>query len=80
MIVSQSGIAGSCTIGAGVLIGGQTAVSDHLTVGDGAQIAGKSGLIRDVAAGEVVMGYPAKPIRQFWREIAGLSRLTRRDK
>ncbi len=80
VIVAQVGIAGSCTIGAGVLIGGQTAVSDHLTVGDGAQIAGKSGLMRDVAAGEVVMGYPAKPIRQFWREIAGLSRLTRRDK
>ena len=29
---------------------------------------------------EVVMGYPAKPIRQFWREIAALSRLIKRDK
>jgi hypothetical protein len=26
------------------------------------------------------MGYPAKAIRQFWREIAALSRLTKRDK
>ena len=80
VLVAQSGIAGSCRIGAGVLIGGQTAVSDHVNVGDGAQIAGKSGVIRDVAPGETVMGYPAKPIRQFWREIAGLTRLTQRDK
>lgn len=79
VIVAQAGVAGSSRIGAGVLIGGQVAVSDHLTVGDGAQIAGKSGLIRDVAPGETVMGYPAKPIRQFWRELATLARLTKRD-
>ncbi len=79
VIVAQAGIAGSCTIGAGVLIGGQVAISDHLTVGDRAQIAGKSGLMRDVAAGERVMGYPARPVRQFWRELATLARLTKRD-
>jgi UDP-3-O-[3-hydroxymyristoyl] glucosamine N-acyltransferase len=36
--------------------------------------------MREIAAGEAVMGYPAQPIRQFWREIAMVSRLTRRDK
>jgi UDP-3-O-[3-hydroxymyristoyl] glucosamine N-acyltransferase len=36
--------------------------------------------MRDIAPGEVVMGYPARPIRQFWRDTAALSRLTRRDK
>lgn len=77
VIVAQAGVAGSCRIGAGVLIGGQVAISDHLTVGDRAQIAGKSGLIRDVPAGDTVMGYPAKPIRQFWRELATLAKLSR---
>lgn len=80
IIVAQAGIAGSCRIGAGVVIGGQVAVSDHLTIGDGAQIAGKSGLMRDVGPGETVMGYPAKPMRQFLREIASLSRLAQRGK
>jgi UDP-3-O-[3-hydroxymyristoyl] glucosamine N-acyltransferase len=80
IIVAQVGISGSCRIGAGVVIGGQAAVADHVTIGDGVQIAGKSGLMRDVGPGETVMGYPAKPIRQFWREIATLSRLARREK
>lgn len=78
VIVAQVGISGSCRVGAGVLIGGQAAISDHVVLGDGAQIAGKSGVMRDVGSGETVMGYPAKPIRQFWREIASLARLTRR--
>ena len=80
IIVSQAGIAGSCKIGDGVVVGGQVGLADHVTVGDGAQIAAKTGVMRDIGPGEVVMGYPARPIRQFWREIAALSRLTRRDK
>ena len=80
IVVSQVGISGSCRIGNQVVIGGQVGFADHVQVGDGAQIAAKSGVMRDIAPGEVVMGYPAKPIRQFWREIAALPRLTKRDK
>jgi UDP-3-O-[3-hydroxymyristoyl] glucosamine N-acyltransferase len=80
VIVAQVGISGSCKIGDGVIIGGQGGLADHVTVGEGAQIAAKTGVMRDVGPGEVVMGYPAKPIRQFWREIAAVTRLTRRDK
>ena len=78
IVVSQAGIAGSCIIGDGAMIGPQVGLIDHITIGAGAQIAGQSGLMRDVAAGEAVMGYPAKPIRQFWREVAALARLTKR--
>jgi UDP-3-O-[3-hydroxymyristoyl] glucosamine N-acyltransferase len=80
IIVSQVGISGSCRIGDGVVIGGQCGLADHVNVGDGAQIAGKSGIMRDIGAGDAVMGYPAKPIRQFWREVATLTRLTKRGK
>lgn len=78
VVAAQAGIAGSCTIGAGVVIGPQVGIIDHLTIGAGAQIAGQSGVRKDVAAKETVMGYPAKPIRQFWREIAALTRLAKR--
>lgn len=78
IIVSQAGISGSCVLGDGVVLGGQVGVADHVTIGSGAQVAAKSGLMRDVAPKEAVMGYPAKPIRQFWREIAALSRLIKR--
>lgn len=80
IIVSQVGISGSCQIGNGVVIGGQGGLADHVCIGDGAQIAAKSGIMRDIAPGDAVMGYPAKPIRQFWREVAALSRLTKRGK
>jgi UDP-3-O-[3-hydroxymyristoyl] glucosamine N-acyltransferase len=79
IIVSQVGLSGSCTIGDGVVIGGQAGLADHVTVGARAQIAAKTGIMRDVPPGTAVMGYPAKPIRQFWREVAALTRLTKRD-
>ena len=80
IIAAQAGIAGSCRIGDGVLIGGQAAVADHVTIGSGAQIGGKAGVMRKVAPGEAVMGYPAKPAKRFWREIATVSRLTKPKK
>ncbi len=80
VIVAQVGISGSCTLGDGVVLGGQVGLADHLKIADGAQVAAQSGLMRDVARGEVVMGSPAKPIRQFWREVAALTRLTKRNK
>lgn len=80
IVVAQVGISGSCTIGNGVVIGGQAGLAGHLTLADGVQVGAQSGLMRDVGRGEAVMGYPARPVRQFWREIAALSRLTRRNK
>jgi UDP-3-O-[3-hydroxymyristoyl] glucosamine N-acyltransferase len=79
VIAGQVGLSGSCKIGDGVVIGGQAGLADHVTVGAGAQIAAKTGIMRDIPPKQTVMGYPARPIRQFWREIVALSRLTRRD-
>lgn len=75
VVCGQAGIAGSVTLGDGVIVGGQVAISDHLVIGAGARIAGKSGVMRDVAAGATVGGYPAVPLRQWHRQTAGLLRL-----
>lgn len=80
IIVSQVGISGSCTIGDDAILAGQVGLADHVTIGPKAQVAAKSGVMRDVAPGEAVMGYPAKPIRKFWREIAAVQRLTNTTK
>jgi UDP-3-O-[3-hydroxymyristoyl] glucosamine N-acyltransferase len=61
-----------------VMVGGAVSISDHVTIGDGAKIAGKSGVMRDVAAGETVAGYPAMPIRQWHRQTAALIRLCKK--
>ncbi|MCA1941577.1 MAG: UDP-3-O-(3-hydroxymyristoyl)glucosamine N-acyltransferase [Caenispirillum bisanense] len=75
VIVSQVGISGSTKLGDGVVIGGQGGVAGHLTLGSGAQVAAQAGVMRDIEPGGVVMGYPAKPIKEFWREVAALKQL-----
>ena len=75
IIVAQVGISGSCMLGDHVMLGGQAAIADHIQVGEGAQIAAKSGVMHDVPAGERWGGAPAKPIREFFREVAALRNL-----
>lgn len=69
------GISGSCVIGDTVVMGGRVGLADHLSVGDGAMLAAGSGLMKNVPAGEVWSGYPAKPLRKHMKEVATLSRL-----
>jgi UDP-3-O-[3-hydroxymyristoyl] glucosamine N-acyltransferase len=49
-----------------------------LQIGDRARIAAKAGLMRDVAAGETVIGSPAVPAATFWRQVAFLQRAVRK--
>ena len=78
VIVSMAGVAGSATLGNRVMIGGQAAIAGHLSIGDDARVAGKSGVMRNVAPGATVMGLPAVPIKQFFRQTVKLSRLSQK--
>ena len=69
-IVSGVGIAGSTTIGNGVMIGGASGINGHITIGDGAQIAAMSGVMSDVPRGARLGGIPARPIKDFFRDVA----------
>jgi UDP-3-O-[3-hydroxymyristoyl] glucosamine N-acyltransferase len=71
------GLAGSGRIGKGVVFGGQAGMGPHIEVGDGAVVAGKAGVTRDVAAGETVSGYPARPHREQLRQDARVSRIAK---
>ena len=72
-IVAKVGIAGSTRIGDGVMIGGASGINGHITIGDGVQIAAMSGVVADVPAGERYGGVPARPMREFLRDIAEIS-------
>ncbi|MBF9195194.1 UDP-3-O-(3-hydroxymyristoyl)glucosamine N-acyltransferase [Microvirga terrestris] len=75
VIVAQVGIAGSTTIEDYVAIGGQVAVKGHVRIGMGAQIAATSGVNGDVPAGARWGGIPARPMREWFREITALKKL-----
>jgi UDP-3-O-[3-hydroxymyristoyl] glucosamine N-acyltransferase len=77
VIVSQVGISGSCVLGDFVVIGGQAGLAGHLKIGDGAQIGASSGVMNDIPSGQKWIGSPAQPLREFWREVAGIRKLTR---
>ncbi len=77
IVVSQSGIAGSSVLGDGVVLGARIGVSDHARIGDGAQIAARSSVVGEVPPGVIWGGSPAKPIKQFFRELFAVERLGR---
>ena len=59
IILSQAGIAGSCTLEDYAVIGGQVGVADHIKIGSGARIGSQSGINHDLKPGERVRGSPA---------------------
>lgn len=78
LLAGFAGVSGSSTIGAGVVMGGRAGVADHIRIGDGAVLGAFSGVMWDVPAGERWVGSPAKPNREFFREVAALRRLASR--
>lgn len=79
VLVSQVGISGSATLEDFVAIGGQTGVGGHVTIGMGAQVAAVSVVNEDLAAGGRYGGTPAKPVKQWFREVAAVRKLAERS-
>ena len=74
VIAAFGGVAGSSVVGDGVMMGGRVGIADHRRIGRGAMLAAGSAVMHDVPAGKTWAGYPAKPVRQWLRETAWLSR------
>jgi len=77
VIVAHTGIAGSTELGDFVVMGGQSGTVGHIKIGAGAMVAGAAHPTADVAPGARVGGTPARPVRQWGREIAILARLAK---
>ena len=78
VIVAGVGISGSATLEDFVVLGGHVGVVGHLRIGMGAQIAGSSNINDDVPAGARYGGTPAKPIRDWFREMQLIALLAKR--
>lgn len=79
LIAGQVGISGSVTIGDSVMLGGKVGIRDNITIGRGAVLAASSQLGADVPEGARWGGIPARPIKEWLREISALRRMTRRS-
>ena len=68
VIASQSGVAGSTKIGKQCTIAGQVGIVGHLHIADETIVAGQTGVTNSVKKpGQILMGYPAIPLRDFQR-------------
>lgn len=70
VIASQSGIAGSSTIGRNCVLGGQVGVAGHIEIGDKVQFGAKTGVKNNVKDGTTMMGEWGMDARKFRRVYA----------
>lgn len=75
LIVAQVAVAGSCVIEDRVVLAGQVGMSDHLTIGKDSIMQGKSGAMRDVEPGSVVVGVPAMNHTEYMKQLALVKKL-----
>ena len=83
VIAAQTGVSGSSTIGDGAIVGGQVGIGEHVEIGPDAILGGQAGIPtgkRIHGPGVVFWGTPARPIKDYLKELATLARLTRRAK
>ena len=83
IICAQVGIAGSTRVGSYVTLAGQVGLAGHIEIGDKAVIGAQSGLSKNVPPGSMVIGAPAKPMKE-WKQtnfyISQLGKLYERVK
>ncbi|PHS28027.1 MAG: UDP-3-O-(3-hydroxymyristoyl)glucosamine N-acyltransferase [Robiginitomaculum sp.] len=72
VLASFCGIAGSSILGNDVMMGGRAGVADHIKVGTGVRIAAAAAVMKNIPAGEVWGGHPARPLRRYMREQIAL--------
>ena len=78
VIAALTGISGSSVVERNVVVGGQVGIGDHARVTDGVILGSGSGVLtKKIVRGKGVVfwGRPARPLREYLRELAALGRL-----
>jgi UDP-3-O-[3-hydroxymyristoyl] glucosamine N-acyltransferase len=77
VIAAQTGISGSSVVEDGAILGGQVGIGEHATVGAGVILGGGAGVLSGKkmrGPGEVFWGRPARPLKEYLRDLARLRR------
>jgi UDP-3-O-[3-hydroxymyristoyl] glucosamine N-acyltransferase len=82
VVAAQTGLSGSAVVQKNVVIGGQVGIADHVRIEEGAILGAQSGIPSNKiirGKGIVFWGTPARPIREYLKELAVLARLAKRE-
>jgi len=79
VIVAQVGISGSTVLEDFVRVGGQAAMAGHLRIGRSAEIGAQAGVMSDLSPGAKVLGSPAQPKKAFFRQLATLMKMAKKQ-
>lgn len=75
LIISQCGLAGSCTIEDYVTVAAQSGIGGHVTVGSKAILAARTGVTTDLPGDVIYSGKPALPMKDETKLQAHVRRL-----
>jgi UDP-3-O-[3-hydroxymyristoyl] glucosamine N-acyltransferase len=82
VIAAQTGVSGSSEIGDDCVLGGQVGIGDHARIEAGTLLGGQAGVLPHKVLrgkGQLLWGTPARPLREFLRGLAVVSRLARKQ-
>ena len=77
IIAAQTGISGSSVVEDGAILGGQVGIGEHALVGREVILGGGAGVLSGKkmhGPGEVFWGRPARPLREYLKDLARLKR------
>jgi UDP-3-O-[3-hydroxymyristoyl] glucosamine N-acyltransferase len=70
IIVAQTGIAGSSSLGQRVVVSGQCAITDHVKVTDDVTLVQRAGVINNIEEPGVYAGTPIQPVKNYFKNAA----------
>jgi UDP-3-O-[3-hydroxymyristoyl] glucosamine N-acyltransferase len=82
VIAAQTGLSGSITIEKNVVLGGQVGIGEHARIEEGVMLGGQGGVLPNKVLrgkGIAFWGTPAKPVREYLKQLAALARLARKE-
>jgi UDP-3-O-[3-hydroxymyristoyl] glucosamine N-acyltransferase len=83
IIAAQVGIAGSTEVGDGAVLAGQVGLAEKVVIGPGVIVGAQGGVPTSKklsGPGEVFWGTPARPIKEYLKDLAVLARIRKQNK
>ena len=82
VIAAQTGLSGSITIEKNVVLAGQVGIGEHARICEGVMVGGQAGIPTSKilrGKGVAFWGTPARPLREYLRQLALLARLGKKE-